>query len=213
VLRGLGSIQIVRAAVGVPHDPGTRGMRERVVRRHPNLDPVVVGQGVVVATVFEEDVERGRPAEGGHNPETREGQEGGEATHRPAHPKIVDCPAPTRQLPWRRLVPGEEKTVPRPTRIVSPGGWAASPAAGSARRTRDGKGKGECIEAVGSVLPSPMQVSPRLGAPGHRTDVSSSCAFGSNANWAICRIWPIRNNSGQALGRPSPPAPGSRSFL
>ena len=62
---------------------------------------------------------------------------------------------------------------PRPTDVVSPGGWAARPAAGSARRARDGKGNGVSVTVL-----SPPQFRRRTG--GHSLDEPSGCAVGTN---------------------------------
>jgi hypothetical protein len=146
VLQGFGVTEIVRARVGASRDRGSRRVRVGVPIRGLDVHVMCVGDAVSRAVVLEENVKRGNPGQRGHPQKTEEGQDGADATDGAAHPEIVDCAGSFVNIRTASRS-GKGKTVPRPTRIVSPGGWAASPAAGSARRTRDGKGKGECIKA------------------------------------------------------------------
>jgi hypothetical protein len=90
VLGGLCLVRVLGAGVGVGRDFTLHMVGVSVPWRGRNIRTVVVPGRAATGVVLESDVSCGRGPERGRAQETREGQEGRQHSHTPAHTGIVD---------------------------------------------------------------------------------------------------------------------------
>ena len=90
VLGGPGRVQVFGPGAGVSRDLTLHMVGVSVLWRGRDRRTVVVLGRAATGVVLESDVSRGRGPERGRAQETREGQEGCQHAHTPAHTEIVD---------------------------------------------------------------------------------------------------------------------------